>query len=167
MNMTPNVAEAIRALTEKPMLATTAERFLILDEIKSAHKELSHPLRFSWMLSHLLSRVSVPIAPYDLIAGRTVDRLLTEEEAVRFHDFVHHEDFPDGKSFLSSGHMTYSWEAVIELGSLPGWMRKGMRRSTLLQSFLPSASSPPSKTPWSLSDMCVGWIRRPPHFGKR
>lgn len=119
MNMTPNVAEAIRALTEKPMLATTAERFLILDEIKSAHKELSHPLRFSWMLSHLLSRVSVPLAPYDLIAGRTVDRLLTEEEAVRFHDFVHHEDFPDGKSFLSSGHMTYSWEAVIELG-IPG-----------------------------------------------
>lgn len=119
MNLTENIAEAVCALTEKPMLATTAERFLILDRIKSEHKEMSHPRRFAWMLSELLSQVSVPVAPYDLIAGRTVDRLLTEDEYKRFHDFVTHEDFPDGKSFLSSGHMTYSWEAVVEYG-LPG-----------------------------------------------
>ena len=123
MNMTENVREARRALTEKPLLATTAERFLILDAIKSAHKEWSHPRRFAWMLERLLSEVSVPVAPYDLIAGRTVDRLLTEEEERRFQAFVAHEDFPDGKSFLSSGHTTYSWEAVVELG-LPGLRQK-------------------------------------------
>lgn len=114
-----NVLEAERALTEKPLLATTAERFLILDEIKSMHKELSHPRRFSWMLGELLSRVSVPLMPYDMIAGRTVDRLLTDEENERFCAFVRHADFPDGASFLSSGHATYSWETLVNIG-IPG-----------------------------------------------
>lgn len=127
MNTTENVKEARRALTEKPLLATTAERFLILDGIKSEKKELSHPRRFAWMLGQLLSRVSLPVAPYDLIVGRTVDRLLTEEEERRFHDFLCHEDFPDGKSFLSSGHMTYSWEAVVELG-IPGLRKMAEER---------------------------------------
>lgn len=117
-----NVLEAERALTEKPLLATTAERFLILDEIKSMHKELSHPRRFSWMLGELLSRVSVPLMPYDMIAGRTVDRLLTDEENERFCAFVRHADFPDGASFLSSGHATYSWETLVNIG-IPGLRR--------------------------------------------
>lgn len=119
MDILVNIREAELALIEKPLLATSAERFLILDEIKSDYRELSHPLRFSKLLSLLLSRVSVPVAPHDLIAGRCVDRLLTEEEEGRFAAFLRHPDFPDGGSFLSSGHATYSWDMVVSLG-LPG-----------------------------------------------
>ena len=37
-----NVAEAERALTEKPMLSTSAERFLILNEIKDIRNYWVH-----------------------------------------------------------------------------------------------------------------------------
>ena len=111
-----NVREAERALVEKPVFATTAESFLILNEIKSLYKELPHPLRFSRILGEVLSRVSVPLEEYDLIAGRSVDRELTAEEEVMFSEFVKHPDYPYGRLFYSSGHCTYSWESVVEFG---------------------------------------------------
>ena len=114
-----NITEAKRSLTEKPLFATSAERFLILDRIKSMHKELPQPARFAWGLGELLSHVSVPLAPYDLIAGRCVDRELTAEEEERFQAFLRHPDYPNKSLLLGSGHCTYSWESVVELG-LPG-----------------------------------------------
>ena len=79
-DLTKNIAEAERALVEKPLFATSAERVAILDELKSTHKEDPQPKRFAYFLSTLLSRVSVPLEDYDLIAGRCVDRELTPEE---------------------------------------------------------------------------------------
>ena len=52
--MIKNIEEAKRALTEKPLLSTSAERFLILDKYKSAFKELPQPLRFSYHSLHEL-----------------------------------------------------------------------------------------------------------------
>ena len=118
-NLQNNIAQAKRALTEKPMLATSAERFLILDELKSQNKDMPQPTRFAWALSELLSRVSVPLERDDLIAGRCVDRVLTEEEEAAFRAFIRHPDYPNKLLFLGSGHCTYSWESVTELG-LPG-----------------------------------------------
>ena len=115
-----NVREAITALTEKPMLATSVERLLILNEIKSEGKGLPRPLRFSSMLAKLLSRVSVPLEPYDLIAGRCVDRLLTDEEEQIFREFRVHPDNPRQTRILPScGHCSYDWENLISRG-LPG-----------------------------------------------
>ena len=37
MDLTLNITEAKRALVEKPMLATSAERVMILNEIKGDH----------------------------------------------------------------------------------------------------------------------------------
>lgn len=117
--MKQNMEEAKQALTQKPLLATSAERFLILNELKSSYKELPQPLRFSKILSILLSRVSVPLEEYDLIAGRCVDRELTEGEEALFEDYVKHPDYPSRSFFFSSGHCTYSWEMVVKEG-LPG-----------------------------------------------
>ena len=97
--MTRNIEEARRALTEKPLLATSVERFLILNELKSSYKELPQPLRFSKILSLLLSRVSVPLEEYDLIAGRCVDRELTEEEEEIFQAYIVHPDYPKRRLF--------------------------------------------------------------------
>ena len=111
-----NIAEAEYELTSKPIWATSAERVAILNRIKSDYGDLPQPLRFSKFLSILLSEVSVPIKPYDLIAGRCVDRELSEDEEARFQAFLKHPDYPIGKVFLSSGHCTYSWEDVVALG---------------------------------------------------
>ena len=118
-DLSKNIAEAEEMLVSKPLYATSAERFLILDEIKSEWKELSQPKRFVKVLSTLLSRVSVPIMEYDLIAGRCVDRELNEEEEARFQAFISHPDEPRKHALFSSGHCAYDWGDVVSLG-LPG-----------------------------------------------
>lgn len=123
--MQQNIEEANRALVEKPLFATSAERFLILDRIKSAYRELPQPLRFSRTLSTLLSEVSTPIAPYDLIAGRCVDRELNDAEEAQFQAFIKHPDHPSKLTMLASGHCTYSWDAVVEFG-LPGLKQQAL-----------------------------------------
>lgn len=119
MDLTINVEEAKRALIHKPLLATSAERVLILNEIKSNYNHLPQPRRFAATLSALLERVSTPLEPYDLIAGRTVDRVLTEEEEAIFQAFLKHPDHPKRHSLFSSGHCTYDWDSLLRLG-LPG-----------------------------------------------
>lgn len=114
--MRENIAEARYALEEKPLFATAAERILILNELKSAYKDLPFPLRFSKILSILLSKVSVPIEKIDRIAGRCPDRLLNETEEKLFREYISHPDFLSNTLFFSSGHCTYSWDMVLEEG---------------------------------------------------
>lgn len=114
--MMRNIEEAKRALTQKPVLATSVERILIFDRIKSEGRELPHPLRFSKFLSILLSEVSTPLEPYDLIAGRYVDRELNDEEEKIFQRLIRDPEYPHRTAFLSSGHCTYSWEMVAREG---------------------------------------------------
>lgn len=123
--MKQNIEEAKQALAQKPLFATSAERFLILNELKSSYKELPQPLRFSKILSLLLSRVSLPLEEYDLIAGRCVDRELTEDEETLFQEFIIHRDHPSKNLFWSSGHCTYSWKTVAKEG-LVGLLEKAL-----------------------------------------
>lgn len=116
MDLTQNINEVKRALTEKPMLATSVERIVILNEIKAHHSEWPQPKRFAYMLSQLLSRVSTPLEPYDLIVGRCVDRLLTPQEEKIFSSFVKAADNPKRHALFSSGHCSYDWDALVELG---------------------------------------------------
>lgn len=113
------VREAVRALEEKPMTAMSVERVLILDELKSEQKQLPQPTRFAWMLGQLLARVSTPLAPHDLIAGRCVDREPSAQEEAIYQALIRHPDYPHKSPLLGSGHCTYSWESVVALG-LPG-----------------------------------------------
>ena len=123
IDLKQNIAEAVHALTEKPLLATSAERLLILNELKSQRKDLPQPERFAWALAELLSRVSVPLDDHDMIAGRCVDRELSEEEEAIFQAYIAHPDYPQKELFLGSGHCTYSWESAVELG-LPGLRKR-------------------------------------------
>lgn len=125
--MERNIQEAMWSLTQKPIFATSAERFLILNELKSSHRELPQPLRFSRILGELLSRVSVPLEAYDLIAGRCVDRELTADEEELFQAFVKHPDHPKKALLFSSGHCTYSWDLLLEEGLA------GLRQRVLFQ----------------------------------
>ena len=116
MDLTLNITEAKRALVEKPMLATSAERVMILNEIKGDHGDWPQPKRFAYILNQLLSRVSTPLEPYDLIAGRCVDRLLSDEEEAIFAEFLKAKDNPKRHALFSSGHCTYDWDALVTLG---------------------------------------------------
>ncbi len=114
--MERNVAEAKKALTQKPLLSTSVERVMILNELQTKFKELAQPLRFSRILSELLSRVSVPLEQYDLIAGRCVDRELSAQEEALFESFIKADDYIGHRLFWSSGHCTYSWEMLVKEG---------------------------------------------------
>ena len=120
--MDENIREAERALTEKPMYAVSIERVEILERLKSKFTELPQPLRFARVLTELLSEVSVPLKPYDLIAGRQVDRALTDEEEALFQRFDKADDNPYQTFIFGSGHGAYSWEKLTAYG-LPGFIR--------------------------------------------
>ena len=115
-DLTANIAEARASLEEKPLFATTAELFLILDEIKSAYPELPQPLRFAKLFSILLSRVSVPLEAHDLIAGRCVDRELSDEEEARFQAYLPERERLCHTCMLGMGHCEYSWGHLLERG---------------------------------------------------
>ena len=125
--MQRNIDEARRALTEKPLFATSAERVLILNEIKSKYNGRPQPERFAALLSELLERVSRPIEEYDLIAGRAVDRELSDDEEKIFQSYLKDADNPLKMNILSSGHSTISWDMLFE-GGLDG-MKKAAEAS--------------------------------------
>ncbi len=111
-----NISEAERALTEKPLLATSVERVLILHELRSFGKELPQPLRCAALLRELLSRVSLPLEPYDLIAGRCVDRLLDEREEQIFRELSSPGKNPARTALFGGGHCVFEWELLVKEG---------------------------------------------------
>ena len=78
--MQKNINEVVSVLTERPIHAADVERILIAYDIMEDYIGSSQPARFAGYLSSILDRVSVPLEDYDLIAGRSVIRELTDEE---------------------------------------------------------------------------------------
>ena len=115
-NMTKNIDEARRALTEKPLFSTSFERVKIMKELASYKKDAPQPERLADILSILLSRVSLPLEDYDILAGRCVDRELDEGEEAEFREFLRDPDNLYRNVFWSSGHRTYSWEMLVDEG---------------------------------------------------
>lgn len=116
LDLTVNIREAEDALELKPMFATSVERVMILNDLKSKYKELPKPKRFAKFLSELLSRVSVPLERYDLVAGRCVDRELSEEEEAIFQRFIKDPEYPKKTIWFGSGHCMYDWDMLAEEG---------------------------------------------------
>ena len=125
-DLTKNLSEAEELLVSKPLLATSAERILILNEIKSDFNSLPQPQAFSGMLSALLDRVSTPVEEYDLIGGRCVDRVLSEDEEAIFQSYIKHPENPQHNILFGSGHCTYSWQTLYSPRESPSF--QGIRR---------------------------------------
>ncbi|MBE6537373.1 MAG: hypothetical protein E7673_05400 [Ruminococcaceae bacterium] len=125
--MKRNIEEACLSLSQKPIFATSVERFKIMNEIKSLEKDLPQPLRFSKLLGVFLSSVSLPIEEYDIILGRCVDRELTEKEEAEFQAYLKDPDYPARRLFFGSGHCTYSWDMLVEEG-LVGLKERVLKR---------------------------------------
>ena len=118
-----NITEAIAALTEKPMFASDAERILIAYDLAQHPSDQPQPMRFADAVCTILDRVSVPLEDYDLIAGRSIQRELTDEEEVIFQELQKNPASPYRTAIIASGHCSYDWEMVMEYG-LPGLLDK-------------------------------------------
>ena len=130
--MEPNVAEAVRALTEKPLFATSAERVAIL-AARSYQTGDPQPVLFAATFADLLDHVSTPLEPYDRIAGRTVDRELSPAEEAAFQAFLARDrsEDPYRTALLDRGHGTLDWDALVRLG-LPGLRRRAAEKLATL-----------------------------------
>ena len=118
-----NIDEARTALTEKPLYAADAERIIIAHSLIGKNADDVQPVRFARAMSEILDRVSVPLEEYDLIAGRVVHRELTEEEEAIFSELRRSPLSPYKGTIFSSGHCSYDWKMIAELG-LPGLIEK-------------------------------------------
>lgn len=118
-----NVEEAISALTERPMLAADAERITIAHSLLNEEPSLPQPVRFARAVAALLDGVSVPIESHDLIAGRSVQRELTDDEEMMLSELISDPRSPYKTSVLSAGHCSYDWDMIAENG-MPGLIAK-------------------------------------------
>lgn len=122
-DLTRNIEEAGRELVSRPVKATTAELVLIQFELRNKYRDEPQPIRYGLYLDEILKRVSVPLEPYDLIAGRSVHRLLDDEEETVFNTYLSEKQLKISNTMLDNGHAIYSWEDVAELGLIGLKMR--------------------------------------------
>lgn len=121
-----NVEEARLALTEKPLKATSINRIKILHNLKNKYTHLLQPLRFAAVMSDFLNEIDVPLAENDIIAGRYVDKPLSEEEEKLYQAFVSDKDNLYHNTLFEVGHCTFDWDDLIEKG-LPGLKERAVK----------------------------------------
>lgn len=100
-------------LRNKPVESTLVERWQLIDKARELYGELPQPLLFGYSLTYILKNCSIPLKPYDMILGRFVDRVPTEEEedfVRRFHAERRQTVMTDG------GHITLDWRKIIRIG---------------------------------------------------
>lgn len=116
-DLSKSIDEARDALTNKPLQATAIERIRICDDMESWDcPESPQPLRLARLLTALLSRVSVPIEPHDLLVGRSVERELTEAEEKLYQSFAAGNAKRLRQILLDGGHVAYDWELLVKVG---------------------------------------------------
>ncbi len=115
--MNANVTEAIKALKEKPLKATSIERVILLSKAhKNRLEEENQPKRFGLTIKDFLSEVSVTLKEDDLIAGRCVDKELSLEEEKTFGEFLKDADNPYRKTVFAFGHASLDWQYLVSVG---------------------------------------------------
>ena len=115
-DLTKNIEEAGRELVSRPVKATTAELLLIQYELRNKYRDRPQPERYGLYLDEILEKVSVPLEKYDLIAGRSIHRLLDDEEEKIFSTYNKEATLKIDRTMLDNGHIIYSGEDVVALG---------------------------------------------------
>ncbi len=90
------------------------ERMEIIKECAEKYKDYNAGLKFGYTLNELLSNISIVIDEGDLIVGRIPEVLLTEEQERWFE--ANRRDYFNVPWFQSSGHLTISWERLLNEG---------------------------------------------------
>lgn len=112
--------EAVKALTEKPIITYTAERVRLWSEVaKEVAGESCQPLRIGKGMKSFLSRVSIPVSDYDILIGRATEESFSEEEEKTFrekyiNDCMRFDGIP--KFLYDGGHQSFDWNRLIKVG---------------------------------------------------
>ena len=72
--------KTLELLTGKPIESTLTERWFLIDEASALYENESQPIAMGKGLRYILERASLPIDETDLLLGRYIDRVPTDEE---------------------------------------------------------------------------------------
>lgn len=116
------IDEAIGALTEKPVNATTLERIRLFAEADDRVQGLPQPIQYGRGLMYVLEHISLPLSEHDQILGRVVDKAPDEEEEAFYQTMCRRfarrwwEDTTRPHWIFDTGHTSFFWRDVIEQG---------------------------------------------------
>lgn len=123
-----SVAEALDKLHNKSPRSTLTERWFLLEEARALYEHLPQPLCMGHGLNYVLEHASLPIEPHDLLLGRFIDKIPTDEEEARFLAIDHDGHYVNNPiTCHTGGHFTIDAEALLALG-MSGYQEKAERR---------------------------------------
>ncbi len=119
---TESIKHAIALLREKDVKSTLVERLFLLDDAWERYKHEPQPIIQGKGLYDVLSQATLPIEPYDLLLGRYVDRVPTEEEEARLQVlWQNSRDRENPIVCYNGGHATLDWSGMVRIG-IPGYI---------------------------------------------
>ncbi len=128
------IDEAFYLLREKPINSTFTERWFLLQDCYEEVKDLPRSLGQSRGLAYILERASLPIKEYDLLLGRYIDKIPTEEEEKRFWDYINTNPSPIHPVTMGNGgHNTMDWDTLTKIG-ITGYLKKAEKLLSEIES---------------------------------
>ena len=114
------VREAIDDLTFKDVRSTTLERIRLTLEADDCVRGLPQPRQLGAGLQYLLERISTPLEPHDLIAGRITEEIPDEAGEALFERALERWGNRTLPPWMrDGGHECFAWDRLLNLG-LPG-----------------------------------------------
>ena len=113
------IDETIDALRNKPIQSTYLEKLQLeaaVDRIYT-NSGLPQPLVMGYGMNYMLENCSCPVEPHDILVGRFVECIPTEEEETWLQAYADVWSKPVQSTFLiDGGHTTFDWEEILRLG---------------------------------------------------
>ena len=127
-------AEIVAQLKNKPINSTLTERWFLIDEATRLYEGLPQAMILGKGLQYILERASTPINECDILLGRFVDRVPTEEEDAKLQDiWIAGRNKKHPIVGFNRGHNVFDWETLVRIG-ITGYIEKTEARLKELKS---------------------------------
>ena len=109
--------ETLELLRNKSVKSTLTERWFLLEEAWKLVRDLPQPLQEGKGLTYVLERASLPVSEHDLLLGRFIDKVPTEEEEARFQEIWRDQKpLSNPITMVNASHITLDWEHILSHG---------------------------------------------------
>ena len=112
--------ETIDALRNKSVRSTYVERLRLTKEATERYRDnnLPQPLIMGYGMNYILENCSCPVKPHDILVGRFVEYVPSEEEEVWISQLEQEWGWGEKNPFflIDGGHTTFDWEEILRLG---------------------------------------------------
>ncbi len=120
--------ETLEMLRNKPVNSTLTERWFLLEEAWEQVRDLPQPLQEGQGLMYILERASLPVSEHDLLLGRFIDKVPTEEEEAHFQEiWKDQKPLSNPITMVNASHITLDWEHVIGHG-ITGYIQRAEQK---------------------------------------